>query len=57
MEYNVIYFKRFDENEAIRTLNNKINELLSYGWQTQGGVCIIQDSGGYYHVYQAIVHP
>ena len=54
MEYKVIYFERHSEEEAIKALNNQINELLSNGWQTQGGVCVIQDSREFYHVYQAI---
>lgn len=55
MEYKVIYFERHSEEEAIEKLNEQINELLSNGWQTQGGVCVIQDSQDFYHVYQAII--
>lgn len=55
MQYQVIYFVRSIEKEAIEALNEKINLLLSNGWQTQGGVCVIRDMQGYYHVYQAIV--
>lgn len=55
MEYKVIYVSRSSEEEAIKVLNNQINELLSDGWQTQGGVCVLKDSMWFYHVYQAVV--
>ena len=59
MEYKVIYFERHSEEEAIKALNKQINELLSNGWKTQGGVCVVQDSREFYHVYQTVVnnHP
>lgn len=34
MEYKVIYFERHSEEDAIKALNDQINELLSNGWQT-----------------------
>ena len=55
MEYKVIYVERSFEKEAIKALNNQINELLSKGWRTQGGVCVIQDSMKFYHEYQAMI--
>lgn len=55
MEYKVIYLERNSEEEAIKALNDQINELLANGWQTQGGISVIQDSRDFYHVYQAII--
>lgn len=55
MEYKVIYFERHSEKEAIEALNEQITELLSNGWQTQGGVSVIRDLSERYHVYQAMV--
>jgi len=55
MEYKVVYFERYSEDEAITTLEEKVTELLSQGWQTQGGVTVIRDTQNFYHVYQAMV--
>lgn len=55
MEYKVIYFERHSEEDAIKALNNPINELLSSGWTPQGGVCVIQDPSGFYHAYQTVI--
>jgi hypothetical protein len=55
MEYKVVYFERYSEDEVITTLEEKVTELLSQGWQTQGGVTVIRDTQNFYHVYQAMV--
>lgn len=55
MEYKVIFFVRYSEDEAIEKLSEQINELLSNGWHTQGGIAVIRDSMNFYHVYQAMV--
>jgi hypothetical protein len=53
--YQVIYFENRSEDKAIKTLEKEINRLLSNGWEAKGGISVIKDSQGFYHVYQAMV--
>ena len=53
--YQVIYFERHSQDEAIKALEEKINELLSDGWEVKGGISVIKDAQEFYHVYQAMV--
>lgn len=55
MEYKVVYFVRYSDAEAITALEETVTELLSQGWQTQGGISVIRDTQNFYHMYQAMV--
>lgn len=42
--YQVIWFERYSIDEAIKALEKKINELLSDGWEAEGGISVIKNS-------------
>jgi hypothetical protein len=55
MKYMIIRAKSIDQEEAIKSVEKRVNELLKYGARLCGGVSIAVDTDYDWVVCQALV--